>query len=138
MSDLWNSINPSKADHVLGVVGGTLDEIMATSKHRLVVTPMHEKIINAIIEHQLRKAQSAGQSSWHLGTTIAPIAKKLASSLEKIYREKSLIFNINIAAQCNFKGDEADLLEILGNLFYLICFFVPAIYLLPLIYRDTM
>ncbi|AZQ84072.1 GHKL domain-containing protein [Colwellia sp. Arc7-635] len=90
--------------------------VMQTQQELSALTQEQLNIINAMIEHQLRKAQSAGQSSWHLGTTITPIAKKLVSSLEKIYREKSLIFNINIAAQCNFKGDEADLLEILGNL----------------------
>ena len=73
-------------------------------------------IINAIIEYQLRKAQSAGQSSWYLGTAVAPIANKLIKSLEKIYRDKSLLFVVNITDECNFKGDEADLLEVLGNL----------------------
>jgi two-component system sensor histidine kinase PhoQ len=73
-------------------------------------------IINAMVDHQLRKAQSAGQSSWHLGTKIAPIADKLISSLEKIYQEKTIDFDISIAPECVFRGDEADLLEILGNL----------------------
>jgi two-component system sensor histidine kinase PhoQ len=73
-------------------------------------------IINAMVDHQLRKAQSAGQSSWHLGTKIAPIANKLISSLEKIYREKAITFTIDISPESVFKGDEADLLEILGNL----------------------
>ena len=69
-----------------------------------------------MVEHQLRKAQSAGQSSWHLGTQIAPVVNKLISSLEKIYQEKALVFTTNISPKLVFKGDEADLLEILGNL----------------------
>ena len=73
-------------------------------------------IINAMVEHQLRKAQSAGQSAWHLGTNIAPIANKLVSSLGKIYRDKAITFNVNMPQKSIFKGDEADLLEILGNL----------------------
>ncbi len=90
--------------------------VMQTQRELTALTHEQLNIINTIIEHQLRKAQSAGQSSWHLGTVIAPIAKKLINSLEKIYRDKALLFNINIPADCNFKGDEADLLEILGNL----------------------
>ena len=73
-------------------------------------------IINSMVEHQLRKAQSAGQSSWYLGTKISPLANKLQSSLIKIYREKQISFNTNIEEKSIFKGDESDLLEILGNL----------------------
>jgi two-component system, OmpR family, sensor histidine kinase PhoQ len=90
--------------------------VMQTQRELSAITQEQLDIINTIIEHQLRKAQSAGESSWHLGTAITPVAKKLVNSLEKIYRDKALLFNINISANCNFKGDEADLLEILGNL----------------------
>tara|TARA_R110000737_G_scaffold176266_5_gene201362 strand:- start:3232 stop:4548 length:1317 start_codon:yes stop_codon:yes gene_type:complete len=90
--------------------------VMQTQQELSPLTQEQLTRINAIIEHQLSKAQSAGQSSWYLGTAVAPIAKKLINSLEKIYRDKSLVFNINITTDCNFKGDEADLLEILGNL----------------------
>lgn len=90
--------------------------VMQTQQGLSPLTQEQLSIINAIIEHQLRKAQSAGQSSWYLGTAVAPIVKKLLTSLEKIYRDKSLVFDVNITTECNFKGDEADLLEILGNL----------------------
>lgn len=90
--------------------------VIQTQAALSLLTQEQLSIINAIIEHQLRKAQSAGQSSWYLGTAVAPIAKKLLNSLEKIYRDKSLLFVVHITDECNFKGDEADLLEILGNL----------------------
>jgi len=90
--------------------------VMQTQQELSPLTQEQLGIINVIIEHQLRKAQSAGQSSWYLGTAVAPIVNKLLTSLEKIYRDKALSFDVNITAECNFKGDEADLLEILGNL----------------------
>ena len=90
--------------------------VMQTQKELSVLTQEQLSIINVIIEHQLRKAQSAGQSSWYLGTAVAPIANKLLNSLTKIYRDKELLFTVNIPPECNFKGDESDLLEILGNL----------------------
>lgn len=80
------------------------------------VTDEQVSVMNAMIEHQLRKAQSAGQSSWHLGTKIKPIAKKLLVSLQKIYLDKNITFVVEIADELYFKGDEADLLEMLGNL----------------------
>ena len=90
--------------------------VIQTQKEISALTQEQINIINTIIEHQLRKAQSAGQSSWYLGTAAAPIAQKLINSLSKIYQEKSLVFTVNIPSNINFKGDEADLLEILGNL----------------------
>jgi two-component system, OmpR family, sensor histidine kinase PhoQ len=72
--------------------------------------------INMMIEHQLKRAQSAGQSSWHLGVKIAPCVNKLLNSLKKIYQSKQLSFKENIQTDLIFKGDEADFLEIVGNL----------------------
>ena len=72
--------------------------------------------INLMIEHQLKRAQSAGQSSWHLGVKISPCVNKLLNSLKKIYQDKPLSFKVNIQDELIFKGDEADFLEIVGNL----------------------
>lgn len=72
--------------------------------------------INLMIEHQLKRAQSAGQSSWHLGVKISPCVNKLLNSLKKIYQDKQLSFNVAIQDELIFKGDEADFFEIVGNL----------------------
>ncbi|MBL4911312.1 MAG: GHKL domain-containing protein [Alteromonadaceae bacterium] len=74
------------------------------------------QLINQMIEHQLKRAQSAGQAAWHLGIKIAPIAKKLVNTLAKIYQDKQLTINCIVDENISFKGDEADLMEILGNL----------------------
>jgi len=72
--------------------------------------------INLMIEHQLKRAQSAGQSSWHLGVKVSPCLDKLITSLNKIYRDKSIEFRVDVDKNSVFKGDESDLFEILGNL----------------------
>ena len=72
--------------------------------------------INLMIAHQLKRAQSAGQASWHLGVELAPCLDKLTNSLSKIYHQKSPHFIVEIAKEVVFKGDEADLFELLGNL----------------------
>jgi len=74
------------------------------------------QLINHMVEHQLKRAQSAGQAAWHLGINIAPVAKKLVNTLTKIYQEKHLLINCHVDEKVSFKGDEADLMEILGNL----------------------
>jgi len=72
--------------------------------------------INQIIEHQLKRAQSAGQSAWHLGVEIAPVLDKLLTTLAKIYRDKAIAFDVQFESKLTFKGDEADLMEMLGNI----------------------
>ncbi len=72
-------------------------------------------LINNIIEHQLKRAQSAGESSWHLGIVVNPILDKLIASLKKVYQDKPLHFTVKVDQVALFKGDEADLMEMLGN-----------------------
>jgi len=102
LSDLAHSLkNP------LAVIQSQ-DEISDSSSEQL-------QLINQIIEHQLKRAQSAGQASWHLGVQIPPVVDKLISSLGKIYHDKKLIFAVEVDSKAVFKGDESDLMEILGN-----------------------
>lgn len=72
--------------------------------------------ISNMVEHQLKRAQSAGESAWHLGVNIQQTTDKLVNTLNKIYRDKQLNISVNIQNKALFKGDEADLMEILGNL----------------------
>jgi two-component system sensor histidine kinase PhoQ len=72
--------------------------------------------INSTIDHQLKRAQSAGHSSWLQGIDIAPIVKKLLNTLEKIYLHDPIEVTLNLTQSLTFKGDEADFLELLGNL----------------------
>ena len=72
--------------------------------------------INSTITHQLKRAQSAGQSSWLLGIDIAPVVEKLLTTLAKIYQGEPKKVTLNLTHKLCFKGDEADLLELLGNL----------------------
>jgi two-component system sensor histidine kinase PhoQ len=72
--------------------------------------------INQIIEHQLKRAQSAGQSSWYLGVQINTVVEKLIVTLSKIYHMRDITFNAEVDESATFKGDEADLMEMLGNI----------------------
>lgn len=73
-------------------------------------------VIGRIIGHQLKRAQTAAAAAWHLGIRVDEVAAKLLRTLAKIYHEPHISLEGNIAEQAVFKGDEADLTEILGNL----------------------
>ncbi|MBT80527.1 MAG: ATP-binding protein [Alteromonadaceae bacterium] len=71
--------------------------------------------INNIIQRQLKRA-AAAKAGWQASVTVAPLAQKLLNAMEKVHRDRSL--NINMAGDtgCQFKGDETDLMEMMGNL----------------------
>lgn len=73
-------------------------------------------IINRIIGHQLKRAQTAAGASWHLGIKVNLVADKLVRTLNKIYCEPQILIRENIDPQAIFKGDQADLTEMVGNL----------------------
>ncbi len=73
-------------------------------------------IISRIISHQLKRAQTAAGASWHLGIDVISVSDKLVRTLPKIYCEPQIKITSSVDDPCIFKGDEADLTEILGNL----------------------
>ena len=72
--------------------------------------------ITSMIEHQLKRAASSGQDVWKKQINIKPLLDKLVSALSKIYRDKNVAIGVDCAETCVFRGDETDLMEILGNL----------------------
>ncbi|MEH8019008.1 ATP-binding protein [Rheinheimera muenzenbergensis] len=72
--------------------------------------------ITAMIEHQLKRAASSGQDVWKKQIMLQPPLQKLVTALSKIYRSKNIDIQINCADDAVFRGDETDLMEILGNL----------------------
>jgi len=71
--------------------------------------------INYIIAYQLRRAQSAAGSGWHLGISVDNIAVRLVRTLIKIYQHHNITIDYHPNKAARFKGDEADLTEMLGN-----------------------
>jgi len=79
---------------------------------------MQEQInrMNAIVEYQLQRAATAGSSNLGKSVNISGIVNRMLESLQKVYRDKPILLNMNIDETLLFKGDEGDLMELLGNL----------------------
>ncbi|MGX9460561.1 ATP-binding protein [Shewanella sp. A14] len=73
--------------------------------------------INQIIAYQLKRAQSAAGSGWHLGVSVDDIVASLVRTLSKIYQQQQLSIEYQGDPDARFKGDGADLTEMLGNVF---------------------
>lgn len=72
--------------------------------------------MDQIVTYQLQRASSPQVSLTVKPVALEPLADKLMRTLEKVYRDKGVATEIDITSSCQFKGDERDLMEILGNL----------------------
>ncbi|WP_371373727.1 ATP-binding protein [Thalassotalea aquiviva] len=90
--------------------------VIQTQQDLTSTTQQQLAVVNKTIEHQLKRAQSAGDKAWHVGLDIGDVADKIIASLDKIYRQKQITFSSQITPKSQFKGDESDLYELLGNL----------------------
>jgi len=71
--------------------------------------------MDQIIHHQLQRAVQRKVVPGQQGINVAATVGTLTRTLDKVYRDKHLHWSTYIDEQCYFSGDEADLLEILGN-----------------------
>ncbi len=99
----------------LAVLRGALVEAEHTRAGKVATTEQIDRMAR-IIEYQLKRASASGRS--HLAQPV-DVREKLGmveSALKKVYAEKSIEFTNQVPSGLMFRGDEGDLLEILGNL----------------------
>lgn len=86
--------------------------------HSLFGTTVQEQVqrMDDIVQHQLRRAAASGSSTLGRAVEVRPLVERLARSLHKVYRDKRVRVELELAQRCRFFGDEADLMEVLGNI----------------------
>jgi two-component system sensor histidine kinase PhoQ len=69
------------------------------------------------VSYQLRRARAGGATGFGVEPLpIEPIVHDLVTTLDKVYRDKGVSCELEIAPRAVFRGDAGDLNEILGNL----------------------
>ncbi len=71
--------------------------------------------MDGIVQHQLGRAAASGAARFAPHLLIAPILNRIRDSLGKVYAEKGLAFNVSCSPELNWRIDEGDAFEILGN-----------------------
>jgi two-component system sensor histidine kinase PhoQ len=105
----------------LAIMRGALSEqprgaLSETSSLAATVTEESEKM-QRIVDYQLQRAATMGPSSPLAATLeIGPVAARIVASLDKVYRDKAISTEIHADRTASFRGDQGDLLELLGNL----------------------
>jgi two-component system sensor histidine kinase PhoQ len=72
--------------------------------------------MDQLIGYQLQRAVSSGPHQLQQRVPLLPLVHKLLNTFSKVYFDKQPQFSVAIAADCLCRGEESDLLEVLGNL----------------------
>jgi two-component system sensor histidine kinase PhoQ len=68
-----------------------------------------------IVQHQLGRAAASGNARFVPYLSLAPVAQRIAGSLTKVYADKGLQLQIHCPADLQWRIDEGDAFELLGN-----------------------
>lgn len=69
-----------------------------------------------IVQYQLQRASTTGRTALSNPIPIAATLTRLLNSLQKVYQQRHIQVQQHVAENLCFRGDEGDLLELLGNL----------------------
>jgi two-component system sensor histidine kinase PhoQ len=69
-----------------------------------------------IVHYQLQRAATAGRSALAAPVAIAPLIERILATLEKVHRGRAISITTDLDPDCRLRGDEGDLMELLGNL----------------------
>ena len=99
----------------LAVLRSSVDARVPAEELRTVVQEQLLRM-NEIVEHRLQRAAAAGRTALVTPLPVAPAVRKILAALDKVYAGKSVRAELDIASEVVFRGDEGDLLEVVGNL----------------------
>ncbi len=72
--------------------------------------------MDAIVQHQLKRASAAGGTVVGQAVEVAPLLGELRTAMGKVYGHKDLLIEITLPEGARFAGDRGDLFELAGNL----------------------
>lgn len=99
----------------LAVLGGITEEDITDDGLRARVREPLDRI-QQITDYQLRKAATVGRRTLSGPVPLRPLVEKITAALAKVYADKKLHFDIQMAPTLQLRADEGDLYELLGNL----------------------
>ncbi|MCG5513118.1 ATP-binding protein [Ectothiorhodospira shaposhnikovii] len=72
--------------------------------------------MDRIVAYQLQRAATAGHRALAAPMAVAPLVQRLGRTLDKVYPDKGVVLFDEVSADSRFRGNEGDLMELLGNL----------------------
>jgi len=99
----------------LAVVRSQLESDVGGEQFRWTVLEQIGRM-DQIVAYQLSRAATSGHATFVAPIRVEPHAEEIVSSLEKVYKDKNMLCEFEIAPRAVFYGEQGDLLELLGNM----------------------
>jgi two-component system, OmpR family, sensor histidine kinase PhoQ len=99
----------------LAVIHGLAEEALPYAEYQHIVNDQTERM-GQIVQYQLARAVKSQGRQMSAGVEVAPVVQRIAQALLKVYRDKGVQIDLQLAEGLRFAGDERDLMELLGNL----------------------
>ena len=100
----------------LAVIKGELGTSKHDNRDKDQIMSQQVEEIDHIIRRQLQRSVIQTNSHIYQPTELRPITERICSALEKVYRSKSVQFQIDIPKHLTLRIDQQDIFEILGNI----------------------
>lgn len=100
----------------LAILQGLADQVDPVGREQQHLLSEQVGRMNQIVGHQLQRAAASGRTSLSRHLPVDKVVRRLADTLSKVYADKGVTWQIEIPETLGFKGDEGDLMELLGNL----------------------
>ncbi len=72
--------------------------------------------MNQIVGYQLQRALVGRKTLQKTPVKVEPAVRRLCQTLEKVYRHKDVMLQLDLQKGSHFIGDEQDFMEVMGNL----------------------
>ncbi|MDJ0807206.1 MAG: ATP-binding protein [Gammaproteobacteria bacterium] len=99
----------------LAILQGLADQQQNIQSHSQVLTEQVSRM-NQIVGHQLHRAAASGRNTLVKKLQVKPMVERIARTMDKVYRDKDIVYQVDVTDEAGFMGDEGDLMEVLGNL----------------------
>jgi two-component system, OmpR family, sensor histidine kinase PhoQ len=100
----------------LAILQSLADQADPVAREQQRMLSQQVERMNQIVGHQLQRAAASGRTSLTRNLPVRQVVERLADSLSKVYADKGVDWQIEIPDALRFRGDEGDLMELLGNL----------------------
>jgi two-component system sensor histidine kinase PhoQ len=110
LSDLAHSLKTP-----LAVMRSQLESESAGEQLRWTVLEQVGRM-DEIVAYQLSRAAMSGHQTFATPLPVEPFAEEIVRSLEKVYAGKGILCEFDIDPEVRFRGEQGDLMELLGNL----------------------
>lgn len=115
LADLAHSIKNPSAIIASALSNVKRKEDSETSSYLADIEEQNKRI-DQILSYQLTKAVGGAATPFGRSIAVKPHCEKIISAMQKVYYDKSIVLQAELDDLASFKGDEGDLMELLGNL----------------------